>query len=124
MKLNNKGYSNIELLGVLAVFSVMYILSVSNVTHALEINPAQDAYDEQMNIIQIQALAYANFVDDLFKEEETVTYIYVEDLIEANFMSAEDGVIINPLETNKNLNKVKIKIEIIEEEIVASVVEL
>lgn len=107
---NKRGFSTIEILIVVAVFSVVYIGAAMNVSHAFDIDIIQEEYNQKINLIEIQAEAYAANNLSLFFESEEI-YIYVKDLIDANYLIGdENGLIINPLEPNKNLNNLKIKL--------------
>lgn len=107
---DNRGFSTVEILIVVAIFSVIYIGAAMNVSHAFDIDIIQDEYDQKINLIEIQAEEYAANNLSLFFEEEEI-YIYVKDLIDANYLIGdENGLIINPLEPNKNLNNLKIKL--------------
>ncbi len=121
--MNNKGFTTIELLVVLGIFSIVYFAGVVNFTYAFETDEIEVAYDHTINLIELQAKEYALNNQNIF-ETDTVVYVYVKDLIEYNYLAAENGIIIDPRETNKNLNDIKIKLEKNGENISSSIVEI
>ncbi len=124
IRLNNKGFTTIELLIVVFVFSIVYFVSVLNVTYAFETDNTEVSYDQKITLIEKQAEIYASDTDGFFAEEDTI-YLYVKDLIEYGYLKAdEDGNVVNPLTPNKFLNDDKIKIEKIGEKIVATFVKI
>ncbi len=122
--MNNKGFTTIELLIVVAVFTIIYFIGVSSVSYAFSTSETDLKYDDIINIIEVQAQTYAENNSDIFKEENTV-YVYVKDLIENKYLVAnENGKIMNPQEPNKDLNDLKIKIEKKEDKIETNIVEI
>lgn len=110
MSLNNKGFTNIEIFTILLVFSVIYLVGIVNTSHAFSDETYQIAYDSKINLIKTQAQSYAFENIDLFKEKDVI-YIYVTDLIDQGYITAdEDGNVINPLEVGETLNNLKIKL--------------
>ncbi len=104
-------FSKIELLIVIVVFTVIYFIGVSNVTYAFSTDVEEFEYNNKINIIEKQSELYAINNTELFGEGDTI-YIYVNDLIENNYIKTdEDGKIKDPLNPGKNLNELKIKIE-------------
>ncbi len=109
--MKKNGFSTIEILVVVVVFTIVYFVGVTSVSYAFNTDENKEKYDDIINIIELQAKSYAENTPDLFTEEDTI-YVYVKDLIEANYLVAdENGKIINPETPNKDLNDLKIKIE-------------
>lgn len=122
--MNNKGYTTIEIFGVIAVFSAIYLFGMVNVSYAFSSDYELEYYEKTLNLIENQSLVYANLNEDLF-EESDVIYLYVEDLIEMNLLTVdEDGNLANPTSKNETLNKMKIKVVLVDGEYVASIVEI
>ncbi len=122
--MNNKGFTTIELLIVVLVFSLVYFVSVLNVTYAFETDTDEVAYNQVINLIEKQAESYAFDTEGFFAEDDTV-YIYVKDLVEFNYFKAdENGNVVNPSIPSKYLNDEKIKVEKIGEKIVATIVKI
>ncbi len=120
--MNSKGFTVVELVVVLSLFSIAYFVGVSSVSHAFEVDPIQTEYDSIINIIELQAEEYAYNNESLFSEGD-VSFIYVKDLIEANYLATDNnGNIVDPLSPNKTLNDLKLKIVRDEDVISASVV--
>ncbi len=118
------GYTVVELLVVIAVFSVFYFWGVINTSHAFSYDKNQIAYEENINLIETMAKEYATYNEDLFEEKNTI-YIYVDDLIENNYLKASsDGQIKDPRNINESLNHLKIKITKEDNAIIAKIVKL
>ncbi len=121
---DKKGFSTVELLITIAVFSVIYFIGVYNVSYAFSYTPTEAEYEAKVHLIEKQAVEYARVEDSLFEKKNTV-YIYVEDLVTANLLVGDkEGDIKDPRNTTKSLNNLKIKIIKEDKNIKASIVEL
>lgn len=110
LKLNNKGFTNLEMFSIIVLFSVAYLVVLLNVSYAFEDDSDQIAYDTKISLIEACAQTYALYEDGVFDDEDTI-YIYVYDLIEEGYLIAdEDGLVDNPLESGETLNNLKIKL--------------
>lgn len=122
--MDRKGFTNIEIFLIVAVFSTVYLIGMFNFSYAFETDYLSDAYDQRISLIEMQSELYASLNEDLFLDS-SVIYIYVEDLIESNLISVNsDGDVIDPTNENNTLNNLKIKVELNDGEYVASVVEI
>lgn len=122
--INNKGFTSIEIFLVILVFSSIYIVGMVNVSHAFDTDYDELAYNELINLIEIQAEFYAENNENLF-EDSTITYIYVSDLVEYGILSTdENGNVSNPQSPGEYLNNLKIKLINIDNKITASIVEI
>jgi type II secretory pathway pseudopilin PulG len=110
--MNKKGYTIPELLGVLGVFTIIYIIGVISVAHAFKYDKIEEEYNAVLNLMRVQAENYAkDNSEELFKEKD-ITTIYANDLVKNNYYKADDnGNIIDPRDTTKNLNDIKIEIK-------------
>lgn len=116
-KMNNKGFTNIEIFLVIVVFSAIYLVSMVGFSSAFE--PAADTasyeeavYDAQINLLLGQAESYAQANSHLFMDT-TVIYTYVNELVSNNYF--QDGT---------DLGNLKIKIVKTDNVYTASVVEI
>ena len=109
--MNKKGYTIKELLIVICVFSVIYLIGVLSVAHAFKYDKISEDYNATIALIQAQAEAYAkDNAGSLFKEGNTIS-IYANDLVKNKYFNADDnGYIIDPRDTTKNLNDLQIEI--------------
>lgn len=124
MNLNQKGFTSIEIFGIIAIFSVVYIVGLVNYSYAFNVDYEQEAYEQTLSLIEMQSELYASLNEELF-EDSTIIYLYVSDLIENNFISVdEEGNLVDPTNENSNLNNLKIKVILTDGEYVASVVEI
>ncbi len=122
--MKKNGFTTVELLIVIGIFTVIYAIGVINVTHAFEENPNQNEYNQVINLIEVQAQSYAQNNPEIFGESDVI-YIYVSDLIEKSYIVPdENGNIKNPLEGSGTLNELKLKIEKKDNNYSASVVEI
>ena len=108
--MNKLGYSKIEILVVIVLLGIVAFITINKTSYAFAVN-GTDAIKEVNYLIEIQAEDYALANTSLFEETNT-TYISVEDLIEAGYLIGnEDGLLIDPTDSSKNLNDTKVKLE-------------
>ncbi len=104
------GYGAVELVVVLAVFSVGYFLTANYVSKSLNVNLEETLYENKINAIETQAKIYAQNTDSLFEKSSSV-YMTVEELAKCNaVLFDEDGKVRDPRDNNSNLNNLKVKI--------------
>ncbi len=110
MKLNQFGYSKIEILVIVLLLGVVAFITINQTSYAFAIDNSS-AVEETKGLIELQAENYAIDNLDLFKET-TTTYISVNDLVENKYLIGNDeGLITNPSDSSKNYNDNKIKLE-------------
>ena len=109
-KLNQCGYSKIEILVIVLLLGVVAFITINQTSYAFAIDNSS-AVEETKGLIELQAENYAIDNLDLFKET-TTTYISVNDLVENKYLIGNDeGLITNPSDSSKNYNDNKIKLE-------------
>ncbi|MCI8671517.1 MAG: hypothetical protein HFI36_05735 [Bacilli bacterium] len=109
-KLNQFGYSKIEILVIVLLLGVVAFITINQTSYAFAIDNSS-AVEETKGLIELQAENYAIDNLDLFKET-TTTYISVNDLVENKYLIGNDeGLITNPSDSSKNYNDNKIKLE-------------
>ena len=75
-------------------------------------------------MIEKQAVEYAK-QDKTFFDKKNTVYLYVEDLVQANYLSSDtEGDVIDPRNSTKSLNNLKIKLIKEKKSIKASIVQL
>ena len=109
--INKKGYTIKELLIVISIFSVIYLIGVLSVAHAFKYDKLTEEYNSVITLLKAQAEQYAEDKSNaLFKEGNTAT-IYANDLVKDKYFKADDnGNILDPRDTSRNLNDIKIEI--------------
>ena len=109
--MNKKGYTTIELLIVIGLFSIAYLVGTINVSHAFSYDENNTAYEAKINLIEHQAKEYAKANSEtLFKDANTIN-IYANDLVKNNYFAGNgNGSILDPRDENKTLNDLKIEI--------------
>ena len=96
--MKKNGYTVIELVVVLAVFSVGYFAATWIISGKVNVN------------FEKQASIYAMTDESLF-EKDKVAYLTVGDLVEKNaIISNENGKVNDPRNEEKDLNDIKIKL--------------
>src|SRR5574344_3032614 len=110
MKMNKKGYTVVELLIVIAVFTIIYFVGVANVSYAFSDN-VKINYENRLNLIKKQAEVYAkDKSQELFKDNDNIT-IYAKDLVKNGYFAGNaNGDIEDPRDEAKTLNDLKIEI--------------
>ena len=117
--MKNKGYTVVELVIVLAVFSLFYFIGVGVI--AKDINYEDTMYEQKIAAIEEQASIYAKSKDELFKDSDTI-YLTVKELADAAaIISNKDGEVTDPRDGKSNLNEVKVKITNIDSKVTAKV---
>lgn len=108
-KLNKLGYTKVEVLIIIILLGVATFITINSTSYAFAMN--DDSVNDTKRLIEHQAEEYALDNLDLFKESDT-NYILVSDLVEKNYMMAnEDGKVTNPNNIKENFNDNKIKLE-------------
>ncbi len=122
--MNKKGFTTVELLITIAIFTVIYFIGVYNVSHAFSYSPQEEEYKAKIHLIEKQAVEYAK-QDKTFFDKKNTVYLYVEDLVQANYLSSDkEGDVIDPRNSTKSLNNLKIKLIKEKKSIKASIVQL
>lgn len=108
--MRKNGYTIVELVVVLAVFSVGYFIAVIAISGKVGFNFEEELYNEKLRAFETQASIYAKSDESLFTEEDTV-YVTVGELAEKNvIISNKDGKVVDPRNNDNDLNNVKIKL--------------
>lgn len=108
--MKKNGYTVIELVVVLAVFSVGYFAAAWIISGKVNVNFEEELYEEKISAIEKQASIYAMTDESLF-EKDKVAYLTVGDLVEKNaIISNENGKVNDPRNEEKDLNDIKIKL--------------
>ena len=107
---------------VLILFTVVYFISVTRVSHAFSDSyDFKTAYNMTIKTIESSAKAYGEANQELF-EKENIIYIKVQDLIDNKLLATNSsGNITNPLNAKKTLNSNIIKIKKEKEKILVEV---
>ena len=102
----------IILISVLLVFTLVYFISISKISHAFEnTDYSRDAYNSLIETIKKCSKEYAKKNESIFSEEN-VAYIKVQDLIDANYLATNNGEnVVSPLDNQTVLNSNIIKIK-------------
>lgn len=107
--MNKKGYTMVELIAVIAVFSIGYFITVGIISNKINVNYDEKLYEQKIDAIETQAALYAQGNEELFKDSNSI-YLTIDDLAKADaIISNKDGVVIDPRD-NGSLNDVKVKI--------------
>jgi len=105
-KLNNKGFTLVEVIAVVVILAILAILLVPNVSSLLN-RGGNEAYDNLKKSILVAAKEYVN--DNRYSETKIET-VCVETLVVNGYLSSsgvnEDGTgyIVDPRNRNKRLN--------------------
>ena len=112
----------IILVTILVLFTIIYFVVVNKISYAFSNRYDLDGfYNTTMNTIKKCAIAYGEQNLELFENEKTI-YIKVQDLIDNNYLVAdESGVIKHPLNENETLNSNVIKLKYQNKEVTAEV---
>lgn len=117
--MKKNGYTTVELLVVLAIFSIGYFTATWVISGYFGGNFNQELYKEKISAIEKQASIYAQANEDLFAEEKTA-YVTINDLVKQNAVIAnEKGEVTDPRNSDNNLNDIKIKLTKDDEKVVA-----
>lgn len=108
--MNKHGYTAVELIIVIAIFTVAYFTTAVVISKDFNVNYEESMYNQKIAAIEKQATLYAENKEELFEDSNSV-YMTVEELALANvIINNEDGVVTDPRDTDKNLNDLKVKI--------------
>ena len=108
-------------LGIIAIFTLFYFITVNKISYAFSNNGETEVYNTVIKLINSSAKLYANSESDLFKDEKTI-YITVDELIEKGFLMTDyDDKLFDPRDNSKTLNDLKIRITKNGDEIVTKV---
>ena len=109
--MQKNGFTKVELLVFLGLFTICYFVIVNKVSYSFSGDTEQEMYAVTINSIEKQSVVYGQNEKDLFKDKSSI-YVTVEDLIKKGYYFADDeeGNVEDPRDTSKNLNDVKIKI--------------
>ncbi len=119
--MKNKGYTVVELVIVLAVFSLFYFIGVGVIAKDINVNYEDTMYEQKIAAIEEQASIYAKSKDELFKDSDTI-YLTVKELADAAaIISNKDGEVTDPRDGKSNLNEIKVKITNIDSKVTAKV---
>ena len=118
---NKKGYTGVELVIVIAVFTVGYFLVANTLSYNFDVDYEEDLYNLKIASIEEQAAIYAEGHTDMFVESNDV-YMTVEELAMNNaIISTSDGVVADPRASENTLNDLRVKITNEDEKITAEV---
>ena len=118
---NKKGYTGVELVIVIAVFTVGYFLIANTLSYNFDVDYEEDLYNLKIASIEEQAAIYAEGHTDMFVESRDV-YMTVEELAMNNaIISTSDGVVADPRDSENTLNDLRVKITNEDEKITAEV---
>ncbi len=97
---------------ILVVFTLIYFISISKISHAFDNNNySKESYNLLINTIKRCAEEYAKKNDKIFGEEN-VAYIKVQDLIDANYLvTNNEENVVSPIDNQTVLNSNIIKIK-------------
>lgn len=86
---NNRGYTVIELIVVIAVVGVFAFITINKASYAFSDNTGVDSNIvlQKTELIEKQAVLYAKDNEEIFENTHT-TYIRVQDLINNNYLLA------------------------------------
>lgn len=108
--MNKLGYTVIDLVITIGVFSVVYFAVSIAISGNFKGNYENKLYEEKLSAIESQATIYAKINETMFKDDDTV-YLTVEDLALKNaIVSSKEGVVVDPRDSEKTLNNLKVKI--------------
>lgn len=110
LKMNKKGYAGIEMIIVLALFTVGYFVVANIISYNFDVNYEEDLYDLTISSIEKQAALYGENNTEIFAENNDV-YMTIEQLAAANaIISTSEGVVADPRDDSKTLNDIRVKI--------------
>ena len=110
--MNKKGSTIIEMLIVVAAFTIVYLIGMVYVSHSFPNNDLDSSYNNKITIIEAAAKQYAEDNEGIvFVDGKKSATIYVKELIKNNYLAAnENGDLEDPRDISKNLNDLKITI--------------
>lgn len=83
-KMNNKGFTLIEILAVLVILVVIMSIAIPSITSSVERSKAKQR-EQVINIVKAQAELYAD------KHKNTFTQVSVGELIDEGYLTLEDA---------------------------------
>lgn len=108
--MKNKGYTVVELVVTLAVFTVVYFTGAIIVSGNFKGVTSEDRYEQKIAAIEKQASIYGKSNEELFKESNSV-YVTIEELALANVIVTNGvGTVADPRDEDKTLNDIKVKL--------------
>lgn len=119
--MNNKGYTTVELLIVIGIFSVFYFASAIIVSKNFKGNYINELYDQKIAAIETQAAIYGENKEDFFKEDDSVYMTISELALENVIVSNEEGVVTDPRNSEKSLGDLRVKISKEDDKVTAKV---
>ena len=118
---NKKGYTGIELVIVIALFTVGYFVAANMLSYNFDVNYEEDLNSLKISSIEEQATIYAEGHMDMFAESNDV-YMTVEELALNNaIVSTSEGVVADPRDNEETLNDLRVKITNEDESVTAEV---
>lgn len=118
---NKKGYTGVELLIVIAVFTVGYFVAVNAISADFDVNYQEDLYNLKIASIEEQAEVYAEANSSIFADSNDV-YMTVEELALSNaIISTSEGVVADPRDNEDTLNDLRVKITNKDDKVTAEV---
>lgn len=119
--MNKKGYTVVELLVLIGVFTIGYFIAANMLSYNFDVDYEDDLYDLKIASIEEQAIVYASVHQELFAESDDV-YMTVLDLaLENVIVSNKEGVVVDPRDSDATLNDLRVKITNKDDEITAEV---
>ncbi len=108
--MKRNGYTAVELVIVLALFSIGYFSATWIISGKLDVNYEQMLYEQKISAIEKQATIYASSNTNLFENDKTA-YLTIDALAqESAIITDADGNVIDPRNNKNNLNNIKIKL--------------
>ena len=108
--MKHNGFGVTELVITIGVFTIAYFITANILSYNYSVNFKEESYNIKINAIETQATIYAKNNKSLFKNENTV-YLTIDDLAKANVViSNNDGIVVDPRNSDKGLNELKVKI--------------
>ncbi len=109
--MQKNGFTKIELLVFLAIFTVVYFVIVNKVSYSFMDDASEQMYATTIEAIEKQAVLYGENDKTIFNEKGSA-YITVKDLIDKGYYFGDDeeGNVEDPRDFDNNLNDLKIKI--------------
>ncbi len=107
--MNNKGYTTLQMLIVMAVLGVCTLATIGLTSNAYKDN-SEELYDEKVHLIMKQAKEYGKTLTNLKDEKNLI--ITVNDLVKNDYYVADnkDGEIVDPRNSKATLNGLKLKL--------------
>ena len=106
---NKKGFTLVELMAVIVVLAIIIAIAVPSYAK-IKKNIEEKNYKNKVNLIEIAAEKYS--------EDTHYETVFVEDLIKAGYLDADDvnGIIYNDLKTDQNGNKESLNCHVVKSE--------